>query len=380
MAIAHTNPKQRQNHWAWMWLAYTGFLFIQPILEPSLYLWLGTLAVLAIFFGIFFLYFRAMRQGLPTHLWMAGAIFILGLITFPWNQGGSTFFIYTAAFLPFMIESVRRVVWLILLVCLAVVAEGSVFSIGVHSGPFRIGWPNTFIAIFLVIVIGGGNIYFASQKRAECKLRAALEENLALAAVAERERIARDLHDVLGHTLSVIVLKAELAGRLVSLDPARARSEIADVEKTARTALAEIREAIGGYRSRGLAAEIEAARLTLDAAGVTLVAESSQTPTAALSPQEETALALVLREAVTNIVRHARATTCRLLFITDAGHRRLVVEDDGQHAIAREGNGLRGMRERVESLGGQFSMERGIALDRGTRLIVELPFREAAAS
>ncbi len=378
---ADTTPKQRHHHWAWMWLAYTGFLFIQPLLEPSLFVWLGTLAVLAAFLGLFLVfYFHSMEHGLPTRLWVAGATFVLGLIAFPWNQGASTFFIYTAAFLPFMIESVRRVVWLILLECLVVLCEGAVFTIVVHSGPFRIGWPNTFIAIFLIVVIGGGNIFFASQRRAECKLRAALEENLALAAVAERERIARDLHDVLGHTLSVIVLKAELAGRLVSLDPARATAEIADVEKTARTALAEIREAIGGYRSRGLAAEIEAARLTLDAAGVTLVAESSQAPTAALSPQEETALALVLREAVTNIVRHARATTCRLRFITEAGHRRLVVEDDGQHVATREGNGLRGMRERVESLGGHFSLERGITQNHGTRLVIELPFREAAAS
>jgi two-component system sensor histidine kinase DesK len=380
MPAAETNPKQRQNHWAWMWLAYTGFIFIQPLVEPSWNLWLGTLAVLAIFLGIFLSYLRSMQQGIPTRFWVAGATFALGLLAFPWNQGASTFFIYAAAFLPFMIESVRRVVWLILLECLVVLSEGLVFSVAIKSGPFHIGWPNTFFAIFLVVIVGGGNIFFASQRRADCKLRAALEENLALAAVAERERIARDLHDVLGHTLSVIVLKAELAGRLVTLDPARAAAEIADVERTARTALAEIREAIGGYRSRGLAAEIEAARLTLDAAGVTLMAESSQTPTASLSPQEETALALVLREAVTNIVRHARATTCRLRFITEAGHRRLVVEDDGQHAIAREGNGLRGMRERVESLGGQFSMERGIAHDRGTRLIVELPFREAAAS
>jgi two-component system sensor histidine kinase DesK len=377
---AAANTKKRENQWAWMWLAYTGFIFIQPILEPSLYVWLGTLAALGFFFGIFYFYFRAMNERQPTRLWMAVATFVLGLIVYPWNQGGSTFFIYAAAFLPFMIESARRVVWLILIECLIVLAEGGAFSVAVRSGQLHVGWPNTFIAIFLIIVIGGGNIFFASQHRAEHKLRAALEENVALAAVAERERIARDLHDVLGHTLSVIVLKAELAGRLVHLDPARATAEIADVEKTARTALAEIREAIGGYRSRGLAAEIEAARLTLDAAGVTLVAESSQTPTATLSPQEETALALVLREAVTNIVRHARATTCRLRFITDAGHRSLVVEDDGQHAVAREGNGLRGMRERVESLGGQFSMERGIAQDRGTRLIVELPFREAAAS
>jgi two-component system sensor histidine kinase DesK len=380
MPVPAANLKQRENHWAWMWLAYTGFLFIVPLMEPSLNVWLGTLAVLAVFLVIFFAYFRASSQAKHGRLWMAYATFALGLATFPWNQGASTFFIYAAAFLPFMLESARRVILLILLECIVILGEGAVGTILVPHGPFHIGWANTFIAIFLVVVVGGGNIYFAEQRRAECKLRAALEENVALAAVAERERIARDLHDVLGHTLSVIVLKAELAGRLVTLDPPRATTEMADVEKTARTALAEIREAIGGYRSRGLAAEIEAARLTLDAAGVTLVAESTQTPTAPLSAKEETALALVLREAVTNIVRHARATTCRLRFITEAGHRRLVVEDDGEHVATREGNGLRGMRERIESLGGQFSLERGIAQNHGTRLTVELPFREAAAS
>jgi two-component system sensor histidine kinase DesK len=373
------NPSKKPSRWAWMWLAYSGFLLIQPIVEPSRNLWLGTIAVLAIFYTIFIGFFRISDPGKALCYSVVGAIFALGLISFPWNQGASSFFIYAAAFLPFMFDSVRRVVSLILLECVAIFAEGYLLRSGTW-GPFHIDWPNTLIAIFLVIVIGGGNIYFAEQKRADCKLRAALEENVALAAVAERERIARDLHDVLGHTLSVIVLKAELAGRLIPLDPTRAASEISDVEKTARTALAEIREAIGGYRSRGLAAEIEAARLTLEAAGVTLVAEGGPAQGAALSAQEETALALVLREAVTNIVRHARASTCRLRFVTEAGHRQLVVEDDGQHAGTREGNGLRGMRERVEALGGHFSLERGIAPSRGTRLVIELPFTEAAAT
>ncbi len=380
MPTADTNPKNRQKQWAWMWLAYTGFLLIVPLVNPSVNIWLGTIASLAVFYAIFYVYIRTPEEALATRLSMAAATFILGLATFPWNQGASSFFIYAAAFLPFILESSRRVILLIALESCVILGEGAFFTIYIPHGAFYIGWPNTFIAIFLVIVIGGGNIYFAEQKRADCKLRAALEENLALAAVAERERIARDLHDVLGHTLSVIVLKAELAGRLIPLDPVRATAEMSDVEKTARAALAEIREAIGGYRSRGLAAEIEAARLTLDAAGVTLVAESNAANTAALSPKEETALALVLREAVTNIVRHARATTCRLRFITEEGHRRLVVEDDGQHVVAREGNGLRGMRERIESLGGHFSLERGIAQDRGTRLIIELPFHQAAAS
>jgi two-component system sensor histidine kinase DesK len=371
---------QRKRNWAWIWLGYTGFLFIQPILAPNRKVWLGTIVIFGLFLAVFAGYVRAADERKAWRFWMIGATFALGLITFPWNQGASTFFVYTAAFLPFSLKSTQKVLWLFLVECLIILAEGAFFQSARLPPYLHIGWPNTLIAIFLVIIIGGGNIFFAEQRRAECRLRAAQDENLALAALAERERIARDLHDVLGHTLSVIVLKAELAGRLIAIDPGRANAEIMDVERISRTALAEVREAIGGYRARGLAAEIDAARLTLDAAGVTLIAESSQAPPTALNPQEETALALALREAVTNIVRHSRATTCRLHFITESGQRRLVVEDDGQHSISREGNGLRGMRERIESLGGHFLMERGIAHNRGTRLTIDLPLREAAAS
>lgn len=379
MSAIDLKSKHRQSRWAWMWLAYTGFIFIQPLVEPSRNLWIGTILCLIVFLVIFRTLFYVADQALPTRIWMIGATFALGLAVFPWNGGASTFFIYAAAFLPFAIESTRRVIALIVLESVIILAEGALFTLATPDGPFHIGWPNTAFAIFLVVVIGGGNIHFAEQRRADCKLRAALEENVTLAAVAERERIARDLHDVLGHTLSVIVLKAELAGRLVAIDPARAATEMADVERTSRAALAEIREAIGGYRSRGLAAEIDAARRTLDAAGVTLVTESKP-DRECFSPQEETALALALREAVTNIVRHARATTCRLRFASEAGQCRIVVEDNGQHAVVREGNGLRGMRERIESLGGRLSLECGITQNHGTRLTIELPHREATAS
>jgi two-component system sensor histidine kinase DesK len=299
--------------------------------------------------------------------------FLLGMVTFPWNPGASCLFVYAAAFIPFSVVPLRRVLSLFLLLALIVLAEGYYFTVRVPHGTFHVGWPNTLIGIFIMMIVGGGNIFFAQQRRAEKQLRAAQEENLALAAVAERERIARDLHDVLGHTLSVIVLKAELVGRLIQRDPARAAAEIGDVERTARTALAEVREAIGGYRARGLAAEIEAARRTLDAAGVTLIAESTPSPSAALTAAEETVLALALREAVTNIVRHAGATTCTLRFVSEAGQRRLLVEDNGQSGELREGNGLRGMRERVESIGGQLSLQRGQERDHGTRLLISLP-------
>src|SRR5580704_3413138 len=358
-------PKKRRNGWAYIWLAYVGFLFIDPILEPSPRLWIGTIAVLAIFLGLFVGYVRSTDAGGPIRFWMIAAIFILGLITFPWNPGASTFFVYAAAFLPFAFKSTRLVLSLFFIETLIILAEGYLFR--THGGRFFIEWPNTLIAIFLVLIIGTGNILFAQQKRADQKLRLAQEENVALAAVAERERIARDLHDVLGHTLSVIVLKAELAGRLLQRDPQRAAQEIADVERTARTALSEVREAIGGYRSQGLTAEMEQARKTLQSAGVALSCES---PIPQLNASEETVLCLTVREAITNIVRHAKATHCRMRFTTSAdGCNTLLITDDGAHPKLEEGNGLRGMRERIQSLGGRLS----ITADPGVTLLIELP-------
>ncbi|HEY1742125.1 MAG TPA: sensor histidine kinase [Granulicella sp.] len=356
------NPISKRQKAAWVWFAYTSFLFIEPIVEPSWHRWIIALTSLAVFIVIFTVYVRAMESGSRVAHWMIAATFALGLITFPWNGGATTFFIYTAAFLPFSIRSAKRVLSLFLVEALFVLAESHFFYHGLG---------NAFFAIFLLLVVGGSNIFLAEQRTAENRLLAAQEENIALAAVAERERIARDLHDVLGHTLSVIVLKAELAGRLVERDPQRAAAEIGDVERTARTALAEVREAIGGYRARGLAAEIETARRTLDAAGVTLLSNTEHAVATGLSSTEETVLSLALREAVTNIVRHARATTCRLHFVSENGHRRLVVEDNGEHAITREGNGLRGMRERIESIGGHLSLDR----ESGTRLLIDLPLR-----
>jgi two-component system sensor histidine kinase DesK len=360
-----TNSKQHAGNWAWLWLAYTGFLFIEPIVNPSPRKWLATLAVFAIFLAIYAAYLRSSDKSNRTRYWMIAAIFLLGLLTFPWNGGGSTLFIYAAAFLPFTVKSIPRVLMLFGLESVAILIEGYIFNTRGHF--FYIGWPNVFFAIFLVLIIGGGNIIFAEQRRADVRLHRAQDEIEQLAALAERERIARDLHDVLGHTLSVIVLKAELAGRLIERDPQRAAEEIADVEKTARTALSEVREAIGGYRSQGLHAEMELARSTLQAAGVVL---SCETPLPHLRAAEETVLCLAVREAVTNIVRHAQATHCRMRFtVSGDGFHSLLITDDGAHPKLHEGNGLRGMRERVQSLGGRLS----ITTDPGVTLLIELP-------
>ena len=356
--------RRRMDRGDLFWLAYLVFYFLDPLFRRSLVYWLECLGFAAIFVALYVAMFQLRRIELRVAC-IAG-IYLLGALTYPINSGAITFFIYCAALLPFVVRSTKAVLICFVVEALLVTAEGWLL----HQGPQHLSLWSSASALFFIAVVGGSNIFFAQKQRADCKLRMAQKEIEALAAVAERERIARDLHDVLGHTLSVIVLKAELAGRLLARgeDTSRAAQEIADVERTARSALAEVRETIGGYRARGLAAEMDAARNALTAAGVRFTVEGLPT-SGTLRPAEETVLALALREAVTNIVRHAQAQTCRLRFTVQDGRHSLMIEDDGQHMAMYEGNGLRGMRERVESLGGTFQLDR----EHGTRLLIELP-------
>jgi two-component system, NarL family, sensor histidine kinase DesK len=345
-----------QSGTGYIWLAYSAFFFIDPVLRHERRFWLQCGAIYIIFLAIYIGYMRA--RSIRQRYLLLAAFYLLGVISLPINTGSTSFFIYASSFLPFAVVSAPVVVGLIALQCFGLVTEG----LWLHINPLFLS-----VMAFLSAVIGTGNFFIAQQKRADSKLRIANDEIEQLAALAERERIARDLHDVLGHTLSVIVLKAELAGRLIERDPQRAALEIADVEKTARTALSEVRQAIGGYRSQGLPAEMELARKTLDAAGVALSCESALPQ---LTAAEETVLCLAVREAVTNVVRHAQATCCRVSFTTtDDGAHSLLIADDGAHPLVQEGNGLRGMRERVQSLGGRVSITSG----PGVTLLIELP-------
>ncbi|MFL5864565.1 MAG: sensor histidine kinase [Solirubrobacteraceae bacterium] len=202
---------------------------------------------------------------------------------------------------------------------------------------------------------------------------------LALSAVAaERERFARDLHDLLGHSLSVIAIKAELAGRLMSLDPARALAEVADVEEVARQSLREVRDAVSGYRQPTLDKELEGARVALSAAGIT--AEVQRAPVT-LDPEVEAVLAWTVREGATNVIRHSGATRCQFSVragLTDAG---VEVIDDGAGTAAaappgapngHAGHGIAGLRERAEQLRGRIEAD-GMPDGRGFRLAVSIP-------
>jgi two-component system sensor histidine kinase DesK len=190
------------------------------------------------------------------------------------------------------------------------------------------------------------------------ELRATREE-LAHAAVSrERLRFARDLHDLLGHTLSLIVVKGEIVQRLAVRDPEAAAAQAGDIIGIGRAALGEVREAVSGYRTRGVSAELDDARIALDDAGVEAVITRSGPPPSA---DADLLFGWVVREAVTNVIRHAAARRCRIDVTGDAAGVRLTVTDDGRGAPGgvTSGNGLTGLAERMTAAGGALRAEPG---------------------
>jgi two-component system, NarL family, sensor histidine kinase DesK len=351
-------PDDPEIGWTpYAWLIYLTSFLIWPVLRSaSLREWALTAAGTAIFLVLYF--WGHWLEGRKI-LWAAGGILLLGVLFVPWNPGAGTFFIYAASFIADAVPP--RFAWGLLGVLLAILALETPLA---HLSPYA--WAPA--AVFS-LVIGSICIHGSEVKRVNARLRMAQEEVERLAKTAERERIARDLHDVLGHTLSLITLKSELAGKLLDRDPERAGREIREVERISREALHEVRTAIAGYRSEGLQAEMGRARLALESAGVRL---EYFTEAVELDSGQETVLALALRESVTNVVRHAAARSCRITLEQRAGETRLEVDDDGRGGSAPEGIGLASMRERVEGLGG--TLERSAA--SGTTLRIVLPRRQ----
>ena len=268
------------------------------------------------------------------------AIAALALLTVPLGTSVS-YLIYTGALLPFVLRP--RSAMLALAALLPVFA-----AIAILAG----GRPLPVLAWTVVTAaISAINLFIAINTRRDAELRLSQQEVRRLAAAAERERIGRDLHDLLGHTLSLIAMKSELADRLFDRDPAAARSEVRELRQIARDSLAEVRAAVTGFRATGLAAERVSAQLLLASSDVALSGGETLPP---LPAEVDAALALCLREAVTNVHRHAAATEVQLEVTADAAAVRLSVHDNGRGGIddSRPGNGLRGIRERLAQLGG----------------------------
>ncbi|MGN6481339.1 sensor histidine kinase [Luteibacter sp.] len=292
--------------------------------------------------------------------WYGLAMALLGYVTIGVNSaGGTSDVIFAGSFMAFS-GSPR--------VCVArvlAVLAGYIIAANVARDW---GWQPTLILGMVYLFVAIANLLWRINGQKEWELKLSHDEVRRLAATAERERIGRDLHDLLGHTLSLITLKLELSRRLLDRDTDAARREMEEAERVARHALAEVRAAVTGIRATGLAAELASARVLLGSSSVTF---DYITEVPVLPARMESELALVLREAVVNIHRHAQATTADAKVQVIGNELTLCIADNGRGTAGSEGNGVCGMRERVRALGGTMSFES--AKGKGTRVMIRVP-------
>ncbi len=346
---------------AWLNIVWSIWIFLVPLMNPGAFPgWLlPTLASYALFLLMFQRVHYGDRRWIP---WLALGMGALGFTLTPLNPGAQGYVIYACAYLPFCLAPRRAI-------------PAMVLVLGLYTSYWlMLGLPWLFVlnAIVVGLVVGLMNVHYSRRKQADAALKLSHDEVRRLAALAERERIGRDLHDLLGHTLSLVAIKSELAGKLVERDPAAARRELDEVSRVAREALTQVRSAVTGIRAAGLGAELASARLLLEADSVEL--QYALAPVR-LPPEIETVLALTVRESVTNIQRHARARHAEVTLSSTPREVKLCISDDGRGGAIAPGNGLSGMRERIEALGGRLRIE---SAPGSTRLEACIPLPRAA--
>lgn len=356
----HMRRAGQRPKWQALHLLWSGWVFAAPLFMPvgPGFYW-SLLASYPVFLLLFALaYLRPCAQLGYYSL----ALVLLGCACMPFNATAWTYGVFGCVFVPYNGSLRSSALWIALEEAIMLVVA------------YWLGWPWEIMAILVGICTssGFGSLVgrVSGMKRAAERLSS--DEVRRLAASAERERIGRDLHDLLGHTLSLITLKLELSRKLFDRDPERARAELGEAEEVARHALTEVRTAVTGIRATGMAGELASARLLLQTSGVMLEADAAPS----LPDAVDDVLAWVLREAVTNIHRHAQATHASVTVTRADGHARMRVGDDGRGGIAVCGNGLKGMRERVESLGGTLQI-RSLS-GEGTELGIDIPLPRRA--
>ena len=359
-------PERRGGRWRWTFGAPLWLIFYVPEIGA---VWstdagraaqvLGLLATVG--FVVLYVVGPPLVLTLPWNDWRRpGLVALAGLLSlgaFPAaGADGMTAFPFIAV-LAFVVLQTRPAVWITGgLMGLAVLLTYTVPGWDQDPGPL----------VFSIALAALAAFGFTNLIRRNVQLQQARDELARLAVTEERERFARDLHDVLGHSLTVITVKSELAQRLVSRDPVRAEAEVADIERLAREALADVRATVAGYREANLAREISTARPALEAAGI-----EAELPHAldAVEGERREAYAWVVREGITNVLRHSGARHVLVRVDKDC----VEVRDDGRGApsadLASAGHGLTGLAERIAAAGGR--LHAGSLPDGGFRLAAE---------
>lgn len=325
-------------------LLWTLWVFLTPLFGGG-YTWRWaalTLLTYPVFLVLYAGVLLAPRCHAPRY---ALSMVMLGLVPLAWYPSAVSYFIFGCVTLR---VSRRSGYGRYLLQLAGLNALFVVVGLLAHYPWQALIWiPSMAMIISLVV-----NFETANHEK-DAALQLSQDEVRRLAATAERERIGRDLHDLLGHTLSLITLKLELSRKLADRDPDGSRREVAEAETIARQALAEVRSAVTGIRASDLAAELASARLLLEYQHVHL----HYAPPPPMPVDTERALSLVLREAVTNVARHAQARQAWVTFEQDGRSLLMQIRDDGRGGAHVDGNGLTGMRERVAGLRGTLVLQ-----------------------
>ncbi|NRA60273.1 MAG: sensor histidine kinase [Psychrobium sp.] len=306
------------------------------------------LAIVIVGLVLFFvLYFRALLAKPQTLYYYIAAICIIGVALSEINTGASIFFVYAAAFSGLCKQ--RKKSFATLFSVLLFIVLYSVITD--KSSYFWIP------AIFMSLTFGLFNIQQSEILKKNQALEESQQEAKLLAKMAERERISRDLHDLLGHSLSVITLKSELAGKMIDkgLSQEKIRAEIKAVEELSRKTLAQVRDAVKGYNVATITGELLQAKVATQAASIELIANIEDV---SLTAKTESQLALIIREAITNVIRHADTQKVWITLNQEAAQLILCIKDQGQMSSTKENSGMQNMRSRINELGGDMRIER----------------------
>lgn len=348
----------------YVWLVYLP-MFFGPVFyfSSNVMHWVWTSIATVCFLIAYFHVHWVHRKYVIFHIL---AIVLLGTLCALYTASAQTFFIFAASFCSRLRPVKYSFITLAGIVLWMVVIS---WAFGLEAYFFLPG-------IFFAFIIGSLNIYqFALQEKKQ-ELILSQKEVERLAKVAERERIARDLHDLIGHTFSVITLKADLAGRLLDKDLEKARTEIKQLEDISRDALSQVREVVSGYRSSDLLSELANAKYVLASINIDFSYElldvEEQELELDLASNKE--LAIVLRELVTNIIKHAKATQVHVTICSKSNGMELSVQDNGvgfedSHA---SGFGLKGIEERIQKIKGQVNIVTG-GSNEGTLTQISVP-------
>lgn len=344
----------------WLYLAFLLFLFIGPLFNPDATTvdWVTAGVTVLVSAAIYLIALR--HQPLRN----AAALLMLGIGVVSTLLGTAAMGvvpIYAAALVAGFVTR-RALIWRLGLITLL-----TLLSMALSTIPAPFVFLAFGPAIPMIWLIGFSVEADLGLSREATSLRAENARIQYLATVTERERIARDLHDLVGQALTAITLRSELVQRLATTDAQRVKEEAATIETTARETLASVRETVTGWQQVDLSDELDRATTALGAGGIESRIDGMWRLD--LAPSVETVLALVLREAVTNVVRHADARSCLISLNGEPGQVALLVSDDGRGLRGPEGSGLRGMRERVMAAGGTMQL----TTERGTSLLVTIP-------